>query len=187
MMNIIDGWLEDVRRVPSPFFNERPTGDSGEVSLLVIHNISLPPNVFGGDDVLDLFLGQLDPSKHPSYESIKHLQVSAHLFIRRDGVIIQFVPFTHRAWHAGMSSFQGQSGCNDYSIGIEMEGCDSLPFTAMQYKQLKDVTLAIQKAYPKISLGKIVGHNDIAPGRKTDPGPLFQWPSFRCSLTEETQ
>lgn len=186
MMKIIDGWLQDVRRMPSTHCDERPSDHCGDVSLLVIHNISLPPNQFGSSDVIDLFLGQLDASKHPSFDSIKHLRVSAHLFIRRDGTIIQFVPFSQRAWHAGVSSFQGRSGCNDYSIGIELEGTDFVAYTPEQYRQLKQVTLAIQNAYPAISLGNIVGHNDIAPGRKTDPGSFFEWPSYRRSLSEDT-
>ena len=191
-LSIQHGWLSNARRVTSPFFNSRPSKQvehtsQAEVSLLVIHNISLPPNQFGSDDVERLFTGTIDASKHPFFETIKQLQVSAHLFIRRDGELVQFVPFCERAWHAGVSSFQGHTGCNDFSIGIELEGTDDLPFTDAQYEQLTDVTKSIQFHYPAISLGRIVGHNDIAPGRKTDPGLFFDWPRFRLGIRTGNQ
>lgn len=187
LLSIQDGWFCAARRVESPHANARPkvieqTNTDANISLLVIHNISLPPNQFGSDDVERLFLGQLDPKKHPFFNTIKHLQVSAHLFIRRNGELVQFVSMQDRAWHAGISSFQGQAGCNDYAIGIELEGTDELPFTECQYQQLGSVTQSIQSHYPCISLGRIVGHNDIAPGRKTDPGPCFDWSKYRLLL-----
>ncbi|MBT0585545.1 1,6-anhydro-N-acetylmuramyl-L-alanine amidase AmpD [Alteromonas oceanisediminis] len=179
-MKIEQGWVSGAVRKPSPFADERAS--STEPNLLVVHNISLPPGEFGGDDVERLFLGTLDAKKHPFFAEIAHLTVSAHLFIRRDGELIQFVPLTRRAWHAGVSSFQGQVKCNDFSIGIELEGTDVTPYTDTQYEVLTAVTQAIQAAYPAISLGRIVGHNDIAPGRKTDPGASFDWARFRQTI-----
>lgn len=157
--------------------NERP--EQATVSLLVIHNISLPPNQFGNEYIKYFFTGCLDPSLHPYFASIYQMRVSAHCLIKRDGKIVQFVPFDKRAWHAGVSSFQGASNCNDYSIGIELEGADHIPYTQAQYQQLTAVTKELIKQYPAISLGRIVGHNDIAPGRKTDPGIAFDWSQFR--------
>lgn len=164
----------------SPHFDERPPAT--DISLLVVHNISLPPGEFGGDDVEHLFMGTLDESTHPFYEGIAGLRVSAHCVIRRDGSIEQYVPLTKRAWHAGLSVFQGQQKCNDYSIGIELEGTDVVPYTQAQYHSLISLSSAIMDSYPRISLGRIVGHNDIAPGRKTDPGPSFDWAFFRRHL-----
>jgi AmpD protein len=174
------GRLRGVRHCLSPNHDARP--DPGDISLLVIHGISLPPGEFGGRSVQQLFCNQLDPSAHPFFEEIKRLRVSAHVFIRRDGQIIQFVPFGARAWHAGMSSFEGRERCNDYSIGIEMEGTDDRPYTQAQYRQLIKVSRRIQSTYPAIHSVRIVGHCDIAPGRKTDPGPSFHWPRFRAGL-----
>ncbi|WP_100643107.1 1,6-anhydro-N-acetylmuramyl-L-alanine amidase AmpD [Alteromonas facilis] len=178
-MKIADGWLSDCEHILSPHADDRP---DTVISLLVIHNISLPPKQFGTRDVIDLFTGALDANKHPFFAEIAHLRVSAHLFIRRCGSIIQFVPFTKRAWHAGVSSFQGRARCNDYSIGIEMEGTDETDYTPSQYAALLSVTQCLRKTYPAITLGRIVGHNDIAPGRKTDPGPYFNWGYFRQGL-----
>ncbi len=155
--------------IPSPNFDERP---AGTIDLLVIHNISLPPDEFDGDGVQSLFTNTLDADAHPYYRTIAGLKVSAHFFIRRDGRIIQFVPCSKRAWHAGVSSWQGRERCNDFSIGIELEGCDTLPFTDPQYETLHRLTLALRAAYP---LRGIAGHSDIALGRKTDPGPHFDW------------
>lgn len=169
-----------MRWVPSPHYDNRP--DKDDVSLLVIHNISLPPEQFGTGDVVTFFQGNLDCTAHPFYTQIEGVRVSAHCFIERTGNVIQFVNFEHRAWHAGKSSFQGRQRCNDYSIGIEVEGSDSQPFTANQYLALVDVTKNIQQQYPAITLGRIVGHSDIAPGRKTDPGPFFDWPRYRSGL-----
>jgi AmpD protein len=185
-LTLTDGWFVNAKRVESPYFNARPTESKAQpVSLLVIHNISLPPNQFGSDDVERLFPGNLDPNAHPFFETIKHLQVSSHLFIRRDGKLVQFVSLNDRAWHAGKSSFQGRSACNDYSIGIELEGTDDCPFTNDQYTQLEKVTRSIQSEYPAITFANIVGHSDIAPGRKTDPGPYFDWPRYRLSITQD--
>ncbi|NVK54779.1 MAG: 1,6-anhydro-N-acetylmuramyl-L-alanine amidase AmpD [Alteromonadaceae bacterium] len=166
----------------SPFFDERP--DQQDVSLLVVHNISLPPGEFGTPGVEQLFTGTLDPDAHPFYAGIAHLRVSAHCVIRRDGAIEQYVPFNCRAWHAGISSFQGREKCNDFAIGIEMEGTDETPYTEAQYSSLIALSDAIISCYPQITLGRIVGHNDIAPGRKSDPGIAFNWPGFRQALSK---
>lgn len=160
--------------ITSPNFNDRPTGS--EISLAVIHGISLPPGEFGGDEVQRLFTNQLIPNDQPYYASIANLKVSSHIFIRRTGEVIQFVPFDKRAWHAGVSSFQGKENCNDYSIGIELEGTDTLPYEKVQYQQLADLLGVLMRVYPAIAQDRIVGHNDIAPGRKTDPGQSFDWP-----------
>lgn len=176
-MSLRDGWLDGALRRPSPHCDQRP--DPQDVSLLVIHNISLPPRVFGGGWVDDLFLGRLDPAAHPYFTDIAALRVSAHLFIRRTGQTIQYVPFDQRAWHAGASSFDGREQCNDYSIGIELEGADLIPYTDAQYERLAAVTRVLQAVYPAITDDRITGHSDIAPGRKTDPGPAFDWQRFR--------
>lgn len=164
---------------PSPNFNARP---QGEISLLVIHNISLPPGEFGGPYIEDLFLNRLDPQAHPYFQEIAGLHVSAHLLIRREGSVVQFVPFDQRAWHAGQSSFQGREQCNDFSIGIELEGCDDQAYTARQYQQLQIITQALMDSYPELNPQRITGHSDIAPGRKTDPGPAFDWDRYLQSL-----
>lgn len=142
------------------------------IELVVIHSISLPPGTFDGDAVIDLFTNRLDCDAHPYYEGLRGLRVSAHFFIRRDGTLIQFVPCSLRAWHAGMSNWQGRECCNDFSIGIELEGTDDLPFTDAQYATLAPLLQLMKHAYP---IRAVVGHSDIAPGRKTDPGPLFAW------------
>lgn len=180
--NIVNGWLQNVKQVISPFYNERPQGQS--IRLLVIHNISLPPNQYGGPYVEQLFTGKLDPKAHPYFASIYQLQVSSHLFIRRDGEIIQFVPFDKRAWHAGKSQFNGQENCNDFSIGIELEGCDTDAFTEQQYQQLATITVMLQQHYP---INDITGHSDIAPNRKTDPGPYFNWQYYRKLISQKKQ
>ncbi len=169
--------LSNVRFIPSPNFDERPAGCV--ISLLVIHSISLPPDEFGGDGVIELFTNSLDHASHPYYQAIRGLRVSAHFFIRRNGEIIQFVPCEKRAWHAGESCWQGRGRCNDYSIGIELEGTDTVPFMDAQYAALVALTRALQKAYP---ISDIAGHSDIAPGRKTDPGPCFDWTRYRAGL-----
>ena len=163
--------LSGVRYVRSPFCDDRPSDMA--VSLVVVHGISLPPGEYGGDGVEQLFTGTLDPNEHPYYAQIAHLQVSAHLFIRRDGSMIQFVPFTRRAWHAGESVFNDRERCNDYSIGIELEGTDTDRYTSVQYDQLLEVLAALKQRYP--DLADVRGHEEIAPGRKTDPGPAFNW------------
>ncbi len=173
------GLLQGARYIPSPNFDARPEGCV--VNLIVIHNISLPPDQFGGPGVIELFTNQLDPSKHPYYEIIKDFKVSSHFFIRRDGELNQFVPCTQRAWHAGASTWCGRERCNDFSIGIELEGSDTTPFTDAQYASLNQLTAAIQAAYP---IQDIKGHSDIAPGRKTDPGPGFDWARYWAGVGE---
>lgn len=172
-----------MRQLSSPHCDERP--DGAVVSLLVIHNISLPPGQFGGDDVEQLFMGTLDCDRHQFYAQLRGLRVSSHLFIRRDGEVLQFVPYQRRAWHAGVSRMQGRERCNDFSIGIELEGTDHQPYTDAQYLALAAASRDIMRRFPAITLGRIVGHNDIAPGRKTDPGPAFDWPRFRLLLSRE--
>jgi len=167
--------------IESPNQNARP--DNTDIELLVIHNIRLPPGEFGSLAIRQFFCNELDCNSHPFYEEIAGLHVSAHLLIDREGAITQFVPFSNRAWHAGESEFCGRGNCNDYSIGIEMEGTDFEPFTESQYLSLAEVTKLLLTAYPAMSADKIVGHSDIAPGRKTDPGPHFDWGRYRQSLT----
>jgi len=164
------GWLSAAQRLPSPNCDARPQGTA--IELIVIHNISLPPGVFDGDAVIELFTNQLDWDAHPYYQGIRGIQVSAHFFIRRDGTLIQFVPCSLRAWHAGVSSWQERERCNDFSIGIELEGSDDLPFTEAQYATLNPLLQQLKQVYP---IRAVVGHSDIAPGRKTDPGPHFAW------------
>ncbi len=161
-------WIK-AKQLVSPNFNERPTV---EISLLVIHNISLPPKQYGNNFIEQFFLNQLDSNQHPYFLSIKDLKVSSHLLIKRTGEVIQFVPFDKRAWHAGRSSFNEQENCNDYSIGIELEGVDNEPYDAVQYQQLNDIISHLKHHYP---INNIVGHSDIAPSRKTDPGCAFDW------------
>ncbi|MCB1801708.1 MAG: 1,6-anhydro-N-acetylmuramyl-L-alanine amidase AmpD [Gammaproteobacteria bacterium] len=173
-------WLDDVIRVVSPNADERPPGS--EIELLVIHNISLPPNEFGGGNIHRLFTNRLDPAAHPYFASIADLRVSAHLLIERDGRTTQFVALERRAWHAGQSQFCGRERCNDFSIGIELEGTDELPFSDAQYERLVALTRTIRRIFPRIGDDNIVGHSDIAPGRKTDPGPFFAWDRFRTQL-----
>jgi N-acetyl-anhydromuramoyl-L-alanine amidase len=167
-------------QVASPNCSDRP--DGGDISLLVIHNISLPPGQFGGPHIDELFCNRLDGLAHPYFGGICELRVSAHLLIRRDGMVIQYVPFDRKAWHAGVSSFDGRAECNEYSIGIELEGTDDITFTDEQYKQLARITRLLKETYPAITDARIVGHSDIAPGRKTDPGPSFDWPRYRALL-----
>lgn len=178
-MIIVDGLLSGVAYTPSPNCNERPP--QSVVDVLVIHNISLPAGEFGTGCVPALFLNTLDCSLHPSFDSLRDLKVAAHLLIERDGAVTQFVNFNRRAWHAGVSSFQGRESCNDFSIGIELEGTDELEFTDSQYEALIAVTNAI-RAYYAIPADHVVGHSDIAPGRKTDPGPAFDWHRYRSSM-----
>lgn len=177
------GQLIGARQVPSPNYNERPQGT--EIQLLVIHNISLPPSQFGGGYIEKFFQNQLDWNEHPYFKTIEGMQVSAHVLILRTGEVLQFVNFNDRAWHAGRSSYLGKAECNDYSIGIELEGSDDQPFSDLQYQALSQVTHALRQAYPKIS-SHIAGHSDIAPQRKTDPGPYFQWQKFRDLLRDST-
>ncbi len=167
------GWLSGVRRVASPNHDARPPGD--RISLLVVHNISLPPGQFGGDAIIGLFTNTLETGAHPYFAQLEGLRVSAHFLVRRDGEIIQFVACGKRAWHAGVSSWLGRERCNDFSIGIELEGDDYQPFTDAQYMALARLTRLLCRVYP---ISAIAGHSDIAPQRKTDPGPYFDWPRY---------
>jgi AmpD protein len=170
-------WLEGVRHYPSPHYDARPEGMG--IELLVIHGISLPPGEFGGPFIDQLFTGTLEINAHPYFAGIAHLRVSAHLLIRRTGEVTQYVSFQHRAWHAGQSCFAGRTCCNDFSIGIELEGCDNVPYTEEQYLHLAQIIKMLQQAWPVLTEERIVGHSDIAPGRKTDPGAVFEWEKLR--------
>lgn len=172
-MRISAGWLQGVRQVRTPFFNSRP--NPLDISLIVIHNISLPPNQFiGPSPYIDaLFTGTLNPKDHPYFEGIYKMEVSTHLFINRAGEITQYVSFLDRAWHAGRSSWNGKKECNDYAIGIELEGSDFEPYTNIQYEVLNQVIKVLKETYQDIK--EVVGHSDVAPTRKTDPGPFFEW------------
>lgn len=167
------GWLSGVRRLASPNQDARSAGSV--INLLVIHNISLPPDEFGGPSILEFFTNRLDCSAHPYFERLRGVKVSSHFLIRRNGQVIQFVPCQRRAWHAGVSEWQGRTRCNDFSIGIELEGSDFVPFESPQYLALARLTRYIKRRYP---IQSIVGHSDIAPGRKTDPGPFFDWAHY---------
>lgn len=172
--------LAGARQVNSPNRDARP--DHTDISLIVIHGISLPPGEYGGSWVDDLFTNRLDPAAHPYFADMAGLQVSSHLLIRRDGEVVQYVPFTERAWHAGESCYRDRSACNDFSIGIELEGQDEEPYAAIQYTRLAAVIGALVTAFPGLSHERIVGHSDISPGRKTDPGPAFDWALLRDKL-----
>lgn len=172
--------LLEARQLPSPNCDERPPGTV--INLLVIHSISLPPGEYGGPEIDQLFTNCLDPEAHPYFRDVAHLKVSSHLLIRRDGELVQYVPFHKRAWHAGESCYAGCPACNDYSIGIELEGQDSEAYTRAQYQRLVEVASALIRAFPELSLERIAGHSDIAPLRKTDPGPAFDWAYFREQL-----
>jgi AmpD protein len=169
-----DGLLPGATFIASANHDERPPHEA--VCLLVVHAISLPPGEFGGDGVERLFTNRLDPAAHPYYAGIHALRVSAHFFIRRDGRVLQFVPTERRAWHAGISSWHGRERCNDFSLGVELEGCDEQPFAGLQYIRLARLVRVLRRRYP---IQAIVGHADIAPGRKTDPGPCFDWVRLR--------
>ena len=179
---VVDGELIGARQIASTNFNQRP--ENTEIQLLVIHNISLPPSQFGGSYIEQFFQNQLDWSVHPYFKTIEGMQVSAHLLILRTGEVLQFVNFKNRAWHAGRSSYLAKVECNDYSIGIELEGSDDTDFEEVQYQALSNVVATLQAAYPKIG-PHLAGHSDIAPGRKTDPGPHFQWQYFREMLKNQ--
>ncbi|WED26180.1 1,6-anhydro-N-acetylmuramyl-L-alanine amidase AmpD [Vibrio sp. DW001] len=178
-----DAWLEGVRHVPSPYCDTRPS--EANVSLLVVHNISLPPGQYGGEAIEQLFTGRLAPSEHPFFAVIHQMKVSAHCLIRRDGEVVQFVPFNMRAWHAGKSSFSGVERCNDYSIGIELEGTDFDSYTDQQYVSLGRVTTLLMERYPFITTERITGHQYIAPLRKTDPGLVFNWRYFHSVINRD--
>jgi N-acetyl-anhydromuramoyl-L-alanine amidase len=178
---IIDAhWLRDIMQTPSPNYDERP--DPTDISLLVIHCISLPPGEFGTPYVDRLFCNLLNSNDHPYFKEIHHLRVSAHLLIKRNGDCVQYVPFDKRAWHAGLSKYEGRESCNDFSIGIELEGTEYLAYTDEQYDKLVTVIETLLKTYPKLSKYRITGHSDIAPGRKTDPGASFDWQRIKNLL-----
>lgn len=179
-LDLATGWLENVRHCPSPNYDKRP--EACEIDLLVIHSISLPPCEFGMQYIDDLFMNRLDPNAHPYFAGIADLRVSAHALIRRTGEIVQYVSFWDRAWHAGQSCFQGREVCNDFSIGIELEGCDDLGYTDVQYSELVKLTTLLQQACPSIKSDHIVGHCHIAPERKTDPGEWFEWERFFTAI-----
>jgi AmpD protein len=178
------GVLPAARQVPSPNFDERPPGAT--IDLLVVHNISLPPGEFGGAGIEQLFTNRLDPRAHPYFREIHGLRVSSHFLVRRDGELVQFVACGKRAWHAGQSQWRGRSRCNDFSVGVELEGCDDRPFEDAQYRRLADVAAALRRAYPIL---ECVGHSDIAtpPGRKSDPGPHFDWARLRALLGDASR
>ncbi len=177
---LVDGWLSPVKKLLSPNANQRP--DIDDVSLLVIHNISLPPEQFGDAYIEHFFCNQLDASRHPYFREIASLLVSAHFLITRKGELIQFVSTQERAWHAGQSHFGGRDNCNDFSIGIELEGADRIPYSKQQYQTLADVTKVLMNKYPQITQQRIVGHSAIAPDRKTDPGEAFDWKKYYSML-----
>lgn len=179
-MGITKGWLNRAKKLESP--NADPRSDANDISLLVIHNISLPPAQFGGPYIEQLFSNNLNPDDHPYFRDIYKLQVSSHLLIDRQGNITQFVPFDQRAWHAGVSEFEGRQRCNDFSIGIELEGTDDIAYTDIQYSVLAQVSQQIMAQYPAITMDRIVGHSDIAPERKTDPGQAFDWQRYKQLL-----
>ncbi|MCP4696927.1 MAG: 1,6-anhydro-N-acetylmuramyl-L-alanine amidase AmpD [Gammaproteobacteria bacterium] len=175
------GWLTNVRRNPSPNCDERPAGI--DIDLAVIHCISLPPGEFGGPFIDALFTNTLDEDAHPAFKSIAGLRVSAHILIRRDGAQVQYVPFQKRAWHAGRSYFAGRTACNDFSIGIELEGAENIAYTQVQYQVLAELIRVLMVAWPGITPARLAGHSDIAPGRKTDPGPMFDWELLHALLS----
>ena len=183
IINKKKGLIEGIRYTSSPNCDERPAAVQPE--LLVIHNISLPPGDFGGPYIDQLFTNQLDANEHPYFQQINKLQVSSHALIRRDGEIVQYVPFHLRAWHAGVSNYCGRECCNDFSIGIELEGTDERPYEDIQYRQLANLIRALWRSYPQIPKDAITGHSDIAPGRKTDPGLAFDWAKLKQLLKTE--
>ncbi len=182
-VNQDSGFIESARQCPSPNQDERP--DGAKADLIVLHGISLPPGVFGGPEIEQLFCNELDWDRHPYFDKIRGLEVSAHLLIRRDGETVQFVPLGKSAWHAGESCFRGRSTCNDFSIGIELEGEDDLAYDDRQYAALISVLGALLRAYPQLSTRRIAAHSDISPGRKTDPGPAFDWLRLYDGLSQE--
>lgn len=176
------GLLDAARYLPSPNCDDRPAGVG--VDLIVVHGISLPPGEFGGPWIDALFANTLDPAAHPYFQAIAGLRVSAHLLIRRDGELAQYVPFHRRAWHAGESVHAGRRRCNDFSIGVELEGADHLPYDDRQYERLAAAIMTLRRVYPAITPDRLIGHSDIAPGRKTDPGPAFDWTRLRHLLAD---
>jgi N-acetyl-anhydromuramoyl-L-alanine amidase len=179
------GYLSSARQVASPNCDDRPAGLAPD--LIVVHGISLPPGEYGGPWIDRLFTGTLPPDAHPYFGTIAHLRVSSHLLIRRDAELVQYVPFMRRAWHAGASCWQGRDRCNDYSIGIELEGTDDEAYESAQYAMLARVIVALCRAYESLSPERVVGHSDVAPGRKSDPGTAFDWPRLRTLVRFELE
>ena len=179
-LQLSDHWLVGTKRLLSPNYDDRPL--PGDISLLLIHCISLPPGEFGANYVSRLFCNQLNTHSHPTFASLENRRVSCHLLIDREGTITQYVPFNARAWHAGQSNFRGRSHCNDFSIGIELEGDEQTPYTEMQYSALAAVATLLMKEYPKIKADCLAGHEEVAPSRKTDPGASFDWPRLRQKI-----
>jgi AmpD protein len=179
------GRIGGARQVPSPNCDERPSGTA--IDLVVVHGISLPPGEFGGPWIDALFTNTLPPEAHAYFAGVASLRVSSHALICRSGELVQYVDCNRRAWHAGRSQWQGQAGCNDYSIGVELEGTDATPYTSSQYVVLSRLLAALVRAYPGITLERIVGHSDVAPGRKTDPGIAFDWPMLRTLVRYELE
>jgi N-acetyl-anhydromuramoyl-L-alanine amidase len=176
------GLMHGVRQIASPNHDPRPAGV--EADLIVVHGISLPPGEFGGPWIDRLFTNSLPADEHPYFAEVGSLRVSSHVVVARDGAVTQYVGFTERAWHAGQSMYQGREACNDFSVGVELEGTDTLPYEPAQYVALAEVVAALCAAYPRLSPDRVVGHSDIAPGRKTDPGPAFDWPRARRLITQ---
>ncbi len=182
-INNKSGLLSNATQISSDNFDDRPDGQN--INLIVVHNISLPPDEYGGPYISQLFTNQLKKDEHPYFADIYQLKVSSHLLIRRDGEIIQYVPFHKRAWHAGASAYSGRQCCNDFSIGIELEGSDNIPYETIQYEKLAKLILELRQNYPDIDKNAITGHSDIAPGRKTDPGPAFNWGHLQQLITQQ--
>lgn len=180
-IDVSSGLVTDARQVMSPNYDVRP--DEADISLIVVHGISLPPGEFGNDYIDQLFTNKLNPDDHPYFKEIEGLKVSSHLFIRRDGELVQYVPLSKCAWHAGVSSYENRECCNDFSIGIELEGTDELAYTDIQYQVLAELLNSLIQSYPLITKNTIAGHSDIAPGRKTDPGQAFDWPRLNNLLS----
>jgi len=181
-VDLKSGLMRGVRQIASPNHDARPAGV--EADLIVVHGISLPPGEFGGPWIDRLFTNALPAEVHPYFAEVGSLRVSSHVVVARDGAVTQYVGFTERAWHAGKSIYQGREACNDFSVGVELEGTDTLPYEPAQYAALAEVVAALCAAYPRLSPDRLVGHSDIAPGRKTDPGPAFDWPRARRLIAE---
>jgi N-acetyl-anhydromuramoyl-L-alanine amidase len=182
-VDLKSGLMRGARQVASPNYDSRPAGV--EADLIVVHGISMPPGEFGGPWIDRLFTNTLPPEAHPYFAEVGSLRVSSHVVVMRDGAVAQYVKFTERAWHAGKSSFEGREACNDFSVGVELEGTDTLPYEAAQYGALAKVVAALCAAYPRLSPDRLVGHSDIAPGRKSDPGPAFDWQLARRLIAAE--
>lgn len=180
-IDVKSGLIKEARQQLSPNFDLRQ--NESDISLIVVHGISLPPGKFGNDYIDQLFSNQLDPNEHPYFKEIEGLKVSSHLLVRRDGEVVQYVPLQKRAWHAGVSSYKDRADCNDFSIGIELEGEDETPYTDIQYQVLSELIKSLIKSYPNLSEDTIAGHSDIAPGRKTDPGAAFDWQRLNTLLS----